>query len=110
MSKLLVFYGSYRSNRMGVRLARHALRNGNGGGLIHHRGRSDRASLVRGGQTDRRGRQGAGAVVSAVCRRSDLVDGSRERATTAKQATVLKGRLRCADAPYKVSANATAAG
>ena len=54
----------------GYRLARHAVRDGHGGDFEHDRGRADRANAFRRRKADRRGRQGAGASVPALCRRS----------------------------------------
>ncbi len=59
------------------RLARHAVGDGHGRGVEHHRRRADRADAVGRERTDRRGRQGAGTVVPALCRRSRMVDRGR---------------------------------
>src|ERR1700693_1373411 len=89
----LLFRGTFfrRPRRAGV--ARHALRNGHGGDFEHHRSRADCADAVRGRQTDRRGRQGAGIRVSAFRRRSFVVDGSGEGAAGAEEAAVLRGAI-----------------
>src|ERR1700730_11925665 len=60
------------------RVARHALGDGHGGGLLHDRGWTDRADAVSRWQAAGRGRQGGGARVCAVCRRSGVVDGGGE--------------------------------
>ncbi|MGY4375674.1 NAD(P)H-dependent FMN reductase [Bradyrhizobium sp. i1.3.6] len=50
------------------RLAWHAVGDGHGRGVEHHRRRPDRADAVGRERADRRGRQGTGALVPALCR------------------------------------------
>src|SRR5262245_52417314 len=70
-------------------VARHALRNGHGGGVVNHLGRAGRADAVGRRQADRRRRQGAGECLPALRRRSHLVGRSGEGAACAKEAAIL---------------------
>src|SRR6185312_3207223 len=71
------------------RLARHALGNGNGGGVIDDFGRTDFPDLVRGRQAHWRRRQGARRRISALRRRFHLVGRSGQGAACAEEAAVL---------------------
>jgi hypothetical protein len=71
------------------RLARHAVGDGHGGGVEHHRRRADRADAVGRMRADRRGRQGAGACVSRALPTILLVDRGGQGAAGAQGAALL---------------------
>ena len=86
---------SYSAGRLsgvagGDGVARHALGDGNGGGLstiaIGPLGQARRRKVT----ADRRGRCGSRTGVSTLCRRSHVVGGSREGATATQGAALLK--------------------
>ena len=58
-------------------------------------------TLVARGQADRRGRRGAGADVSALRRRSGVVDGSGQGAAGAEKAALLRARAQTGAVPAR---------